>query len=375
MRKVLHIVRKEFLQLRRDPKLFPIIFIAPIVQLILLGYAVNLDVRDVPTVVCDLDRTAASRGYLAEYFNSGYFSPAANLTDMKDIDRYLDEGRASMAIVVERGFGGRLAAGDQATVQLIVDGSESQSATIGASYAAIIGTRFTQKIMLQTLQRLKGTGLRPVRINPEVRVWYNPELRSRHFMVPGVLGLILMVMTMMLTSMALVKEKEMGTMEQLIVTPLRPFEIIIGKLLPFFLIGIIDIILVISVVTLWFRVPVRGSLPLLFLLSLVFIITMLGLGLLASTISRTQQQAMMTAVFFMLPMMILSGFIFPIENMPRLIRVFTLAVPLRYYYVIIRGIFLKGVGLWALWDEAGALIIFGAAILTLSVLRFRKKVG
>lgn len=375
MRTIGRIISKEFLQLKRDPKLLPVLFVAPVLQLLLMGYAANLDVRDIPTVVCDLDGTSASRGLVAEFFNSGTFSLKARVPETRAVDRYLDDGEASMAIIVGRGFADSLAAGEPARVQLLVDGSESQSATIGVSYASMILSGHAQKIMLERLGRLDPFGIRPVRVKPEVRVWYNPELKSRNFMVPGVLGLVLMVMTMMLTAMAVVREKEAGTMEQLIVTPIRPLELITGKLLPFLIIGTIDVCLVLAVATFLFRVPLRGSVLLLFGMSLVFMLTTLGLGLFISTISRTQQQAMMTTVFFMMPMMLLSGFVFPIENMPKLFQAITFAVPMRYFFVIIRGIFLKGVGIHELWDQGLALLAFGAAVLALSVLRFQKKVG
>lgn len=375
MRKIGRIVRKEFLQLKRDPRLLPVLFVAPVLQLLLMGYAANLDVQDVPTVVCDLDRTSASRELVAEFFNSGTFKLKSLVTDIREVDSYLDDGKASMAIVVGRGFASNLAAGKPARVGLLVDGSESQSATIGASYASMILAGYAQRMMLEKLERFQLFGIRPVRVKPEVRVWYNPELRSRNFMVPGVLGLILMVMTMMLTAMAVVREKEAGTMEQLIVTPIRPLELITGKLLPFLIIGMIDVCLVLSVATFLFRVPLRGSVFLLFGMNLVFMLTTLGLGLFISTISRTQQQAMMTTVFFMMPMMLLSGFVFPIENMPEFFQAITFVVPMRYFFVIIRGIFLKGVGIAELWDQGAALLAFGTAILILSVLRFQKKLG
>ena len=375
MRKIGRIIRKEFLQLKRDPRLLPVLFVAPVIQLLLMGYAANLDIRDIPTVVCDLDGTSASRELTAEFFNSGYFSLKTWVPDIRVVDRYLDDGEASMALVIGRGFADSLAAGEPAPVLLLVDGSESQSATIGAGYASMILSGFSQKIMAVRLERLRLPGVRPVRVRPEVRVWYNPELKSRNFMVPGVLGLVLMIMTMMLTAMAVVREKEAGTMEQLIVTPIRPLELITGKLLPFLIIGLIDICLVLTVARFLFRVPLRGSVLLLFGMSVVFMMTTLGLGLFISTISRTQQQAMMTTVFFMMPMMLLSGFVFPIENMPKLFQAITLVVPMRYYFVIIRGIFLKGVGIPELWDQGLALLVFGLAILTLSVLRFRKKLG
>ncbi len=366
------IVRKEFLQLRRDRRLLPVMFISPVLQLLLLGYAANLDVRDIPAVVCDLDRSAASREFVDGFMNSGYFTTVARVGRMDDIDRHLDHGRAAAAIVVPRGFAADLAARRTASVMIIVDGSESQSATIGVNYATMIAGRYAQGVLLESLERLKGRGLRPAVVEPEVRVWYNPELRSRNFMVPGILGLILLIMTTVMTSIGLVREKEMGTMEQLIVTPIRPAQLIAGKLLPFVLIGLVQATFVLSVARWGFVVPIRGSVPLLYVLSLVFMLNTLGFGLFISTVSRTQQQAMFSAVFFILPMMLLSGFVFPIENMPRFFQHLTYAVPARYFFVIIRGIMLKGVGLRELWPQAAALLGLGALILSLAVVRFRK---
>ncbi len=375
MSRISHIVRKEFIQLRRDPKLVPILFIAPLLQLLLLGYAANLDVKDIPTLVCDQDRTPESRALISRFMNSGYFVPAGAVASPDGIDRYLEEGKAAVAVVVPRGFANDLAAGTPATVGVIVDGSESQSATIGASMISMIVSSHAQELAAGALDRLRTIGVRPVRIAPEVRVWYNPELRSRNFMVPGILGLLLMVMTMMLTSMAVVREKEAGTMEQLVVTPIRPFELIAGKVLPFLIIGAVDVVTIVGLIFLMFRLPMRGSLALLFGLSLVFMLTTLGLGLFISTVSANQQQAMLTAVFFMMPMMMLSGFAFPIENMPKIVQAVTCVVPLRYYFVVVRGIYLKGVGFHELWGQGLAMLAFGTAILTLSVLRFRKKAG
>jgi ABC-2 type transport system permease protein len=373
MRAVLSIIWKEFLQLRRDPRLFPVIFISPILQLLLLGYAANLDVRDIPTVVCDMDRSSASRGFVDGFMNSGYFSVKVRLDRMAEIDPYLDNGRAAMALVVPRGFGDALAGGRQATVMIIADGAESQTATIGVNYATVITGRYSRNLVLKRLGRATGAGPGPAGVNAEVRVWYNPELRSRNFMVPGVLGLILMIMTASLASMGIVREKENGTMEQLIVTPIRPYQLIVGKLLPFVLIGLVDAGFVVGVAKWWFLVPVRGSVPLLFALSLAFMLNTLGLGLFISTISRTQQQAMFTTVFFIMPMLLLGGFVFPIENMPRLFQYVSYAVPTRYFFIIIRGIMLRGAGWLELWDQALFLVVFGAILLSLSVLRFHKK--
>jgi ABC-2 type transport system permease protein len=371
-----HMLRKEFLQIKRDPKIIRLIFIGPIIQLFLFGFAINLDVNTVPLVVCDLDHTAESRDLVNRFTHSGYFPLVGEIDKMSDIDGYIDRGKASLALTIPRQFGRDLARGQQVAVQAIVDGSESNAASVGLNYAAMIIAGYSQEILLNSFSR-KGLGaLRPISVMPEVRVWYNPELKSRNYLVPGILGMLLMTATVMLTSLAVVKEKEMGTMEQLIVTPIKPYQIIIGKLTPFLIIGFIDIVLALAGVTLVLGIPVRGSVITLTLLSILFVLTTLGLGLFVSTISRTQQQAMMTAMFFvMMPMNFLSGFVFPIENMPMIIQYLSYALPLRYFFEIIRGIFLRGVGLEVLWPQALALILFGGIVLTLSSLRFRKKLA
>jgi ABC-2 type transport system permease protein len=373
MKAVLSIIWKEFVQLRRDPRLFPVIFLSPVLQLLLLGYAADLDVKHIPSVICDMDRSAASRDFLDGFINSGYFTVKARVERLDEIDRFLDVGDAAMAFVIPRGFGNQSAGGEPASVMIIADGAESQSATIGVNYATMIAGRYAQKIVLEKLERLKGLGTKPVVVTPEVRVWYNPELRSRNFMVPGVLGLILMIMTTSLASIGIVRERETGTMEQLIVTPIRPHQLILGKLLPFVIIGLIEAAFVISIAKWWFVVPVRGSVPLLLALSLAFMLNTLGIGLFVSTISKNQQQAMLTSMFFILPQILLSGFVFPIENMPKFFQYLTHIVPIRYFFVIIRGIMLRGAGWLELWDQAAALLILGTVLLGLSVARFHKK--
>jgi ABC-2 type transport system permease protein len=361
------LIRKEFQQLRRDRRLLPIVFIAPVLQLLILGYAANLDVRDIPTLLCDHDASQASRALSAAFFQSGYFSLEAAVATAAEAERLIDRGRAAMAIMIPRGFGADAAAGRPARLQIIADGSRSYATIIGLNYAAMIVNRFES--------RLPGGGAPGGRgIALETRIWYNPELESRNFLVPGILALLLMVMTMLLTSLAIVKEKETGTLEQLIVTPISSRQLILGKLLPFAAIGFIDVLLVLAAAYLLFGIGVSGSLLLLLALSAVFLLTTLGLGLLVSTVSRNQQQAMMTSVFFvMLPMVFLSGFVFPIENMPASIRALTYLLPLRYYFVIVRGLFLKGVGMAELWPETLALLVFGVVIFGISVLRFRKR--
>ena len=375
MKTIFHIIRKEFIQFMQDRKMFGVSFIAPILQLLILGYAATMDVNEIPTAVCDLDNTASSRELIRNFTCTGYFTVVEYLNCMKDIDNQLDDGHASVALVIPYGFEKNIGAGKPAPLQMISDGTETSSASIGLSYGMIIVTRFSQDIVLESIIK-QGPVKLPARVGAEFRVWYNPELKSRNFMVPGVLGLLLMVMTTVLTSLAIVKEKELGTLEQLVVTPIKPYQLIVGKLAPFLLIGIVDVILVVFFASLVFNLPVKGGVLLLLFLCLIFLMTTLGLGLFVSTISRTQQQAMMTAIFFfMMPMIFFSGFVFPIENMPMIIQYISYCIPLRYFFVIVRGLFLKGVGMNILWPQALALLVFGLIILSMSVIRFQKRLG
>jgi ABC-2 type transport system permease protein len=338
-------------------------------QLIILGYAANLDVRDISTIVCDMDNTQASREFVENFTHSGYFTLNGYVDNINQIDKYIDHDEADLAIVIPNDFESDLLANASPQLQIIADGSNANTAGISLNYASMIVYNYSQNIIAE-----KFVDSNPV--DAEMRVWYNPALRSRNFMVPGVLAMILMVLTMILTSLALVKEKEVGTMEQLIVTPIKPHQLIIGKLVPFTLIGMIIVVLVITVTVFGFGIAIKGNLFLLLGLCLVFLMTTLGLGLFISTVSSNQQQAMMTSVFFvMLPMIYLSGFVFPIENMPKIIQLITYLIPLRYFFVIIRGLFLKGVGVAELWDQALILFILGFGILALSVSRFQKKLG
>ncbi len=375
MKTLYHIVIKEFIQFRRDRRMMMLSFMAPVLQLIILGYAATTDVKDIPIVVYDQDKSVTSREYVSQFVNSGYFVIEHSVDALADIDPLIEHGKVWMALIIPPDFSNNLLARHPTSVQIIADGSDANSAGISLSYASQITAKYSQTIIAEAFDRLPQ-GVRPASVNPETRVWYNPELKSRNFMVPGVLAMVLMIITMTLTSLGVVKEKEVGTLEQLLVTPIKPYQLIIGKLLPFAIIGVVDIVLVLGVTRWWFAVPLRGSVPLLFGLSGLFLLTTLGLGLFISTISRTQQQAMMTAqFFFFMPFIFLSGFTFPIENMPQTIQYLTLGIPLRYYIVIIRGLFLKGVGIYELWPQAAALIVFGVGILTLSVLRFKNKLG
>lgn len=375
MRTIYHIVIKEFLQFRRDKRMVAVSFIAPVVQLLLLGYAATTDIKDIPMLVYDQDKSSTSREFVNQFLNSGYFVIKEEVNSSKEIDHYIEDGDVWMALVIPQSFSSNLLAMRQTSIQLLADGSDANSANISIGYATQIIGKYSQSILVEYKKRLPGM-VAPARLNPEIRVWYNPELKSRNFMVPGVLAMVLMIITMMLTSLGIVKEKEIGTLEQLMVTPIKPYQLIIGKLLPFVLIAAVDVALVIVVARFWFGVPLRGSILLLLGLSGLFVLTTLGLGLFVSTISKTQQQAMMTAqFFFFMPFIFFSGFTFPIENMPKLVQYITYLIPLRYYIDIVRGIFLKGVGITELWHQVLALLLFGIVILTLSVLRFRKRLG
>jgi ABC-2 type transport system permease protein len=371
MRRVAFLLWKELLELKDDPRLFGIVVLAPILQLVLLGYAATTDVRDVPVVVADADRSTASRELIARFTASPNFTIAGIVTSPGEIDSYLVGGRAWMALAIPAGYGERLGRGEPQTLQVVADGSDANSTNVALGYATSLIAGYAQEIAARLPP--SGAALRGG-MEPRVRVWFNPRLESRDFMLPGVLALLLLVITTNLSSMGIVREKELGTLEQLNVTPLRRWELVVGKLLPYALIGMIDVCLVLAVAVFWFDVPMRGSVTLLFALCAVYLMSTLGLGLFVSTISSTQQQAMMTTTFFFLtPMIYLSGFIFPIENMPAVIQWFTYLIPLRYFLVILRSIFLKGVGLEVLWPQTLALTAWGLTVLTLAVARSTKR--
>jgi ABC-2 type transport system permease protein len=371
MQRLRCLVRKELLELRMNPRLFGLVIVAPILQLTLLGYAATTDVKDVPLLVADGDRSAASRELIARFDASPNFRVVDTVTTVSEIEPYLEEGSAWLALSIPRGYEEEIRARRPVKVQVVADGTDSNSTTVALGYANSLIGGYAQELMAEGTQ---GLAAGPPGIDARIRVWFNPQLESRFFMIPGVLALILLIITSNLAAMAIVRERELGTLEQLNVTPLRRWELIVGKLLPYGLIGLIDVLLVVAVAVFWFEVPLRGSLALLLGMCLVYVLCTLSLGLFISTISDTQQQAMMTATFFFLtPMIYLSGFIFPIENMPAVIQPFTYLIPLRYYLVSVRGIFLKGIGLEVLWPQVIALAAWGAAMLSLAVLRSRKQ--
>ncbi len=372
--RVLTLMWKEFLELRQDPRLAGIILVAPVLQLTMLGYAATTDVHDVPIVVVDGDRSPQSRELLERFTASPYFEVVDEFLRPDEVDPSLASGRAWLGVIVPLGFGDALQGQGPASaraIQVLADGTDSNSSGVALAYASGLVSEFNAALVAE--QVLVGGGGAPGGINGSVRVWYNPELVSKDFMVPGVLALLLLLITSNMSSMAIVRERELGTLEQLHVTPLGRLELILGKLLPYAVVGFVDVLLVMAVAVFWFEVPLLGSPVLLLAASAVYLLCTLGLGLFISTISSTQQQAMMTSTFFFLvPMIYLSGFIFPIENMPIVIQWVTTIIPLRYYLVIVRAIFLKGVGFHLLWPQFAAMGAWGVTVLALAALRSHK---
>ncbi|MDR4504516.1 MAG: ABC transporter permease [Candidatus Scalindua sp.] len=373
--RITHILIKEFIQIFRDPKMKGMIFLAPIVQVLVFGYAVTTDVKQIATAVHDLDNSVVSRELVSRFVNSGYFD-IVEYIESKGRDQYLiDRGKVRAVLRMNKGFGEDLRAGRTAQLQVIVDGTDSNTAGIVLDYSARIVGQFSQKILITRFTRLKGHALKPGRVEMQTRAWFNENLESRNFYVPGTIAIIVMLITLMLTSMAVVREKEIGTMEQIMVTPITQTEFILGKTVPFALIGFADVVMITLLGVFWFEVPIRGSLLLLFVATILYLMTTLGVGLLISTISHTQQEAMMSTFFFYFPAVLLSGFMFPIANMPVVVQWFTYLNPLRYFLVIIRGIFLKGVGLDILWPQMAALAAMGLATLWLASKRFKKTIS
>jgi ABC-2 type transport system permease protein len=371
MRRIGFLVWKEFLELRLTPRLLALVIIAPILQLTFLGYAATTDVRNVPVVVADGDRSARSRELIARFDASPNFTIVGTVSTVAEVTPFLERGLAWMALSIPPGYGADVARGRPLSLQVIADGTDANSTTVALGYATSLIGGYTQEVVEATTGRPPQGG-----IDARIRVWFNPQLESRYFMIPGVLALVLLVVASNLAAMAIVREKELGTLEQLNVTPLGRGELIIGKLLPYGILGMVDILLVLSVAVFWFEVPLRGSVLLLLAMTLLYVLCTLALGLFVSTVSETQQQAMLTTVFFfIMPMIFLSGFVFPIENMPATIQPFTYLLPLRYFLVIVRGIFLKGIGLSVLWPQAAALAAWATIVLWLATIRSRKRVA
>jgi ABC-2 type transport system permease protein len=374
MKSIIEFIKKEFLQFKRDPKMFALILLAPVIQLTFLGFAANLDVKLVRTIVFDQDRSATSRDFIEKFSSSGYFDMEKYVSSYDEITNEINKGNAILALVIPDDFEKNIYNRRTAFVQALFNGSDGNTAGITAGYAQNIVSQYSQKIIMNFINK-SGQKLSKISIiSPEIRVWYNPELKTRNFMVPGIVGLLLSMITLILTSLAVVKEKEIGTMEQLIVTPLKPYQIILGKLVPFVVLSFAAVTIILAAMYFIFGIPVKGEIWFLFFSSFLYILSTLGLGLFVSTISKTQQQAMMISIFaVMMPMIFLSGFAFPIENMPKSIQYISYIVPLRYFNDIIRGVILKGLGFADLWFNAVLLLLMGVAILFFSSMRFKSR--
>ncbi len=367
--RIKQLVIKEFIQAFRDKRMIVFLFAVPVVQLVVLGYAATFDVNSISTALYDLDRSYESRELTRRLESSGYFTIRHTPSSPAEVKDLLDRGKALCAIQIDKGFAKDLKRGNPAQIQVLVDGTDSNTAMIGMSYVNTIMTRYAKEAGLSPADRAPtGAGFR-------TRVWYNPDLKSRNYMVPGVIALIIMLTSLLVTSMSVVREREVGTMEQLMVTPIRPGELMLGKTIPPALIGFFDMFLVTGAGVFWFDVPIKGAVLFLFLCTAVYLLSVLGIGLFISTISKTQQQAMMATFLFFQPAVLLSGFATPIENMPEIFQYITYANPLRYFLVIVRGIFLKGVGMDVLWPQILGLLVLGVTILVLSSLRFKKRLG
>jgi len=381
--RIKHIFIKETIQIRTDKRMLMTIFLAPVLQLLLLGYAVNMDVDRIPAAVLDFSRTQESRQLILLFKNSGRFQINYFPQSQDELDQLLDKGEVWVGMEIRSDFAQQLKKGKTVPIQIIIDGTNSNTAGVVSGYINQLLQSYNLKLIQDRMQRKPAADSSAVLVSTskipelenEIRAWYNPELKSRDYNVPGVLAQLLMLTTMMLTSMAIVKEKEVGTIEQLMVTPIKTSELILGKVAPFALIGFIDVCLITTVAVLWFKIPFRGNFFFLLLSVMVYLLTTLGIGLFASTLARTQQQAMMMTFFILMPANLLSGFMFPIANMPKLIQYLTYVNPLRYFLIIVRGIFLKGSGLSVLWDQLLPLGSIGVVVLVLSILRFRKKIG
>ncbi|SPF38406.1 ABC-2 type transporter [Candidatus Sulfotelmatobacter kueseliae] len=364
---------KEFIQTFRDKRTRFVLFGPPIIQMLVFGYAATFEIHHVPTVVLDLDHSQESRELVSRFSSSPYFDVQHQLTDQRQIFDRIDRGQATIAIQIRAGFAQNLHKGQTAPVQVIVDATNSNTALIALGYVNQIAVAYARQYQQERIGR---TAPQLLSLFPEVqleqRPWYNEDLKSRWFFVPGVIGSLTLVLVTVLTAFAVVREREIGTLEQIMVTPIRPSEFILGKTLPFFLIGLLDVSLIATVGTFWFQVPFRGNIFVLLTGAVLFLLCMLGVGLLISTVSSTQQQAMVTSFFFIMPAITFSGFGFPISTMPQWLQYLTYLSPLRYFLVVLRGTYLKGIGFDILWPQMLAMFLFGAGLLALAVFRFHK---
>jgi ABC-2 type transport system permease protein len=366
------LIRKEFIQITRDPRTLAMTFIMPVVMMFLLGYAATNDVRNIALVVLDRDQTPASRRLIDAYRVADYFTIAQPVGSEEDLRNLIDRNAARAGLIIPPGYGRTLAGGGNAQVAFVLDGSDPTVASTALAAAQLIGQAQATQISIERLQARGQTVMTAQPIDVRTIVWFNPGLISAYYMVPAMIGIILQYLTTMLTATSIVRERERGTIEQLIVTPLRSWELIVGKLTPYVLIAFLNTIEVLTIGVVLFHVPINGDLGLLLLLTALFLVTTLGIGLLISSVANTQQEAMLTTMFTLLPSIFLSGFFFPLAAMPVWLQAISYAVPLRYFLIIVRGIVLKGVGLAALWPEVLALGVFALIVMSAAVMRFRK---
>jgi ABC-2 type transport system permease protein len=367
--RIRELVRKEFIQLFRDKKNRPLLIIAPFVQLLVFGYVLSTDVRDVRVGVIDQARTRESRLLMDAMNANRTFRIIHHTNHPKELEEILLSRKVDLALKIGPEFTERIRSGDSAPVQILADGSMSNMASMRIAYTSLVLNRFNQRMIEELYNQKLDYG----KIDARIRTWYNPNLYSRNFFVPGIVAMLLMILSLLLTSMAIIREKEAGTIEQLIVTPLRPIELILGKTIPYIIITQTLMIIVITFAIIWFSLPFKGNFLLLVGAACLFLLSMLGVGLFISTISATQQQAMMTTFFFILPFFMFSGFVFPIASMPPVIQWLAYLNPLRYFLVIIRGVFLKGVGMEILWPQFIAMMVLGLIVFISAVKRFRKR--
>jgi ABC-2 type transport system permease protein len=371
--RIKQMIVKEFIHVLRDKRMKAILIVPPMIQMLIFGYAATFEIHHVPTVVLDLDHSQESRELISRFTSSPYFSVERQLTDAEQIRQLVDRGDATIGIEIDAGFAQKLRKGGTAPLQVVVDATNSNTALLASSYVAQIALCFARQARQQRMELIAPQFVAQIpSVSLEPRPWYNPNFSSRWFFVPGVIGSLTVIIVITLTAFAVVREREIGTLEQIMVTPIRPAEFILGKTLPFFLIGLADVALIATVGTLWFQVPFRGHISVLFLGTVLFLLCMLGVGLLISTVSSTQQQALVTAFFFIMPAIVFSGFGFPIATMPQWLQYCTYLNPLRYFLVVLRGSYLKGVGLDILWPQMAAMAALGTSLLTLAVLRFHK---
>ncbi len=364
---------KEFIQVFRDKRTRFVLIAPPIIQMLIFGYAATYEIRHVPTVVLDLDHSQESRELISRFTSSPYFEVRSELTNDREVEEMIQRGETTIALEIDPGFARQLRSGQSAPLQVIVDATNSNTALIASGYVNQIVLGFAKQYQTDRITRISPQLVEKMpSIELAQRPWYNPELRSRWFFIPGIIGSLTLVLVVNLTAFAVVREREIGTLEQLMVTPISRIEFILGKTLPFFLIGLFDVSLIGVVGTLWFHVPFRGHLLVLFTGAVLFLLCMLGVGLLISTISATQQQAMVSAFFFIMPAITFSGFGFPISTMPQWLQYLTYASPLRYFLVVLRASYLKGVGFDLLWPEMVAMLGLGILLLTTATLRFHK---